>query len=750
MNRIQSMVWVISFACLLNNGALAKEPTDSSGYVMVRMPKLQITVTWLKEYPHTGIPENLYGQTVSIIHLSADKTFLLTDEGDIVQLNGTIEGNYCEYEWEYDQQGNAYLKNEFQAKTTTIIPFDSLGLPPFRSFKGTYSDIQERAQGFPFMGIGSAIEIAVRSNWTKELHPLSSYGIELAYYTIPFSFHSHTQKSIINFKPFIYLEDRNGLKYYPLSNKQEQYVDIPEFGSWPPIQMQIRFEATADDFFLRPAVETDEGKILFSSPFGDYDWESKAFEKNVFYTTAEEVLAKLTNLLRYASTQSGYDRLLSKISFLWLKAGRYEDVLSVANKVLSRDTSNTSKSNTEEKVFLKRQQIVALMRTHKFARALFELSTIEKIIPKNYSDFLIRNCLRQIEIEHDIECAERKATEMGIATDRAQSYSRTQFDALVITTPLVDEVNVNEKLVAMKSIQGQYEEAVYQYHERWDADAKTILIKLIEAPSDQTVSYLDHTYKVVPAALDLLGRTCWHNGDISGAMMYFKKMEELPNDIFYGPVYGEGAYGGPAGAEGMGQQIELLDDPNSWSSTKNFKPDYEAAIQLAHSLINKYRGIESICWEGCSTYDVIGAYYITECLKKMKAPLARQEEEIRWIVKVSKNNYLSAEKLLDLAKKKMKSGDDAGADKIYSEIIEKYSSLMPLDDPYEEDCRVYALDAYLGLLENAKVQKNDERYNSLRHEAIKTYDQIRKKYVTEKDEDHRRGLEKRYGRIGKN
>jgi tetratricopeptide (TPR) repeat protein len=296
----------------------------------------------------------------------------------------------------------------------------------------------------------------------------------------------------------------------------------------------------------------------------------------------------------------------------------------------------------------------------------------------------------------------------------------------------------------MKTIQGQYEEAVSRYHAGQDAEAKALLMKLAEVSPEQTVSLHFNTYKVVPAALDLLGRICWKEGDISQAMAYFKQLESLPNDTLIGPEYGEGFYGGPAGAEGMCQQIELLMHPNKWFHSENSQPDYKSAIELAHSLISKYDGVLSLCWEGCSTYDEISAYYIIECLKIMKAPLSRWETEIRGVIKVTKNKSLSSEKLLELAKMNMNSGNILDANKLYREVIEKYSNLMPGDSPYE-DFRIYSLDAFSGLMDIAMKQKDLKKYKAIKNEAAKIYDDIGKKLIMEKREFQVEDLEKCYG-----
>jgi tetratricopeptide (TPR) repeat protein len=725
----------------------ATEQISAANYIMVQMPKLKITETWLKENPHAKIPKNLYRQTVSVINLSTDTTLLQTAAGDIISVNCMIEGNYSELESEYNLQGKTYLKNKFRANTATTIFFDSLRLPAFNSFQGTFPDKGRSGQGFPFMGTINAIEIFTGTNWTKKIKQLGFDGKGTAYFTIPFGLSNHTQKSIVDFKPHIYLEDRNGNRYYPVPNRPEQYFDAPELQSWVEVQFNIQIEAPADDFFLRPVVETDEGRILLSNPFGNYDWESKALEKEYSYVTVDEIISKLINCLQYASTKNGYNRLLSRISLIWLKTGRYADALSVIDRLLSSKILDIAEYSAEEIASIKRQHIVALFKTYKFRSALFELSTIEEnIIPKDYNDYLIRSCLRQIEIEADIKRAKQKGVEFIVAMGRARDYSRTQFDAVVIATPFVEDAKLLERLASMESIQGQYEEAVLRYFEKQYADAKALLMKLAEASNEQTVSLRDNTFKVVPAALDLIGRIYLNEGDISKAMEYFKRMEAFPNDIFIGPPYGEGSYGGPAGAEGMCQQIKLLMYPNEWSHSEDFKPDYEAAIELAHSLISKYDGVSSLCWEGCSSYNEIGAYYIIECLKIMKAPLSRWETEIRRVIKFTKSDYLSAEILLKLAKKNMESNNMAGANKLYKEVIEKYSYLSPVDGVYD-DFRVYSLDAYLGSMDIAMKQKDLKKYEAIKKKAVKIYDETSKKYIMKKDEYLVKELEKQYGRI---
>lgn len=753
MKRIQSVVRMAFLIYLLNGGAYAKESTDRSGYIMAQMPKLKITQGWLVEKCSVVIPKDLYGQTVSIIRPSADKTFLLTAAGDIVQVDGKIEGNYCEYESHYDRQGRDSLKNTFLFKPSNIRPFQSLNLPPPYPFQGPIPLNANMGRTSYIIQRGNACVYVDYNNvqWSKKIKHLDLEGNGTAIFTIQITMSNRSKAAFGNLKARIYLQDRYGNKYYPISDKPEQFFDITEFNRGQDFQTVIRVEAPADEFSLCPVIEYDTVRVVHHAyVFGYRDWEQDALNRFEYLDpTVETIVPNLINCLKYTSTSNGYDRVLSKISFVWLRLGRYADALSILNTLLNEKMPSVTGQNVPLKSFLLHQQLYCLIRMHEYESAAHALlSANENEIPKEYCDYLTRNCLRQIEIEADLERAKAKLAELGIAIDEARNFSRERFDALVFVSPYSEDTRSMEKLANMKTIQGRYDEAVSRYHSGQFDGAIPLLKNLAgESPREQ-VTYESSSFKVVPAALDLLGRSYWKKGDVPHALACFKQMEQFPNDTIIGPVYGEGAYGGPAGAEGMHMQIQVLTSSHSSSTQEDLNSNREAAIAVAHSLINKYRGITFLCWEGCSTYDEIGAYYITECLTEMKAPLARQEEEIRWIAKVSKNDRLSAKELLHLAKRIMVAGDAAGADRIYSEVIEKYSSLMPSDDPYE-DFQVYSLDAYLGLLDIAKKQKDVERYDTLKLQAIEIYNRMEKKCLMEKDVDHIRELEKRYGQIGK-
>ncbi|MBI1928336.1 HEAT repeat domain-containing protein [Candidatus Poribacteria bacterium] len=258
--------------------------------------------------------------------------------------------------------------------------------------------------------------------------------------------------------------------------------------------------------------------------------------------------------------------------------------------------------------------------------------------------------------------------------------------------------------------QSQYEEVVRLYMYKQYGRAKPLLMQLLESSPEER---LYDRFKVGPAVLELLGRIYLAEQNIPAAMDCFQKMVERyfydeydlgPEDLIGGPSN----LGGPAGAEGMVYQLEVLTDSDELrylAEDDEFatNPDYDAAIQLAHQLIQKFDGVPKPLWEGGINYEEVGAYTIMTCLEEKKAPLKTWEEEIRKVIGMTKNKYLSADLLLTLGGKHAQLGQIPHAVKIYEEVISQYAELYFVEGSEGGTLRVYSLEAFeklLGIYEN--------------------------------------------------
>jgi tetratricopeptide (TPR) repeat protein len=218
---------------------------------------------------------------------------------------------------------------------------------------------------------------------------------------------------------------------------------------------------------------------------------------------------------------------------------------------------------------------------------------------------------------------------------------------------------------------------------------------------------------VAPAALDMLGKIYLRESNVPAAMDCFREMVEYGDDSFLGPLEDERIYGGPAAAQGIVEQIKVLTD---------ITPDYDAAIQLSYTLIERYDGVWKPCYENCWNYEEAAAYYITGCLRRKNAPLEDWETELRQIINRTKNEYLQASTLLTLGIKSQEFGDTGHAVQIYEEVVRRYPELYRVD---EREIRGYSLEAFEKLEEIYKNQKDDEeRLQEVRRKMRSHYERI--------------------------
>lgn len=273
---------------------------------------------------------------------------------------------------------------------------------------------------------------------------------------------------------------------------------------------------------------------------------------------------------------------------------------------------------------------------------------------------------------------------------------------------------IHETVRHFTPAQGQYDRAREAYlNEEYD-EAKRLLMGLLESGQDEKV--LRWSYRLInvgAAALDMLGKIYLKESNVPAAMGCFREMVEYGDDFFLGPLEDERIYGGPAAAQGIAEQIEIL---------KNITPDYDAAIQLSYTLIERYDGVGKPCYENCWNYEEAAAYYITDCLRKKNAPLKDWEAELRKIISRTKNEYLQASTLLILGTKSQEFGDTGHAIQIYGEVVHRYPELYRVD---EREIRGYSLEAFEKLEEIYKNQKDDEeRLREVRRRMRSHYERI--------------------------
>ena len=609
--------------------AFASDFVPTGNRIRVPMPRVKITDEYVAEHAGIKIPSYLKGQTLGIVAVSSSSTLAITDNGELIQIAGIITGNESQYESEYEIKKETW--ELLKTNPVKVPPFESLNIPAFRPFFGTYKSSGGSGGGFPYPKGSSGIDITGQTAWIKRGIRPGANGVLVSIYTIPIEFFNRTPKDIADFAPYIYLEDRQGHKYYPDPQNPKAVFPVPKLPARKQTTINVLIEAPADDFYLRPKVETKDHSLYLGIPVGPYDWESKALDKSYGYPTAQEIEQKLFECLSYASTKKGYARILANLSFLWLRTGRYDDSLAVIEKLLN--TFYVNQPNiSEEGLFIKRQRLVALIKSRQYKAAIAELREVDdKIVPADYREYLMRNCLRQAETEDIIEQAAQNPGKYASDLTDAKKRSQTLFDAEVIVTPYVADAQLLDRLERLDTLQGQYDEARARYADGQYADAKALLSKLADSPHGSTVTLGGNVFQVAPAVLDMLGRIYIRENNIPQAMESFKRMEAFPNDVFYGPVDGEGSYGGPAGAQALAYQMQIYGADQYFYANRAYR-DCRKVLDLAKRMAQNYGSMMKPCWEGCESYGDFAAIVVDHCLKGDAYSAQLQDEAMEYFV----------------------------------------------------------------------------------------------------------------------
>lgn len=293
MGVFKALVFAGLFLLFPSINALCARAAQEGKPIMVPMPRLKISGDWLRAHPSIKIPQNLISQTVSLVATSSGTTLVQTINGKYVRIDGILEGNDSRYESDYDANKESYLSNEFQQEAIESSSFETLNLPPFRPFFGAFKGGAAYGGGFPYSGANGGIDIMAQSNWTKSGIRPGPNGALLTVFTVPIQLFNKTPADITDFSPRIYLEDRDGNKYFPDPKNTKQGFYIAKLPSRKQIQINVQIEAPADDFYLRPKIETNEHSLYLGVPIGPYDWAAKATEKKYSYPTPEEIETEL-------------------------------------------------------------------------------------------------------------------------------------------------------------------------------------------------------------------------------------------------------------------------------------------------------------------------------------------------------------------------------------------------------------------------------------------------------------------------
>lgn len=724
--------------------------TELAKYVSVPFPKLKVSDDWLKGN-EIEIPSELHRKTISILGTIDGKTLIATDEDIIYEIPTALKGSCSDYEKRYKPSNKRSLKDFIKPKPINIPSFESLKLPPFHPFiGGGIGDLVwgSRTCSFPYNGIEWGILILQGFDWTKDKLEVGSDGRTMAIFTIPIKrIKNNTSSTIEKLSLDFYLEGIDGKRYYA---KEKPKIDklLPS----EEIEIKMEVKAPADDFSLHPFIDDGKNKLRLGKPL---NWEEDAMKKECMGQEAEYIEENLIKSLKYASTREGYHRILSRVSFLWIRTGRYKEALSLIEESLKYDIDENIKS------FLKFQKIIALIKMHRLSLAVIELSEADDdVIPPYYQDYLIRSCLRQIEKERAMASA-KKDPRYGRIINSFQKESQEEFYLNCLVTLFIDDIE--DEIKNFPPPQNRYDEARELYLQGRCSEAKLLLIDLLRFHSEEKIRLRDwsESFKIGPAALDMLGRIYLKERNVPLAMDCFKKMVELYHDDYFGgPVEGEGRYGGPAGAEGLCCQIWVLtnkfadwwgDSPNYddfwFGGTKKVDPDYDTAIQLAHTLIKKFDGVVAPCWEFCSNYEEVAADAIKTSLENKNASIEVWSKEIREIIANTKNRALSADLLLTLGEKNIELDNIENAVKIYKEVIDQYSEVYSHGP--DEDLRAYSLEAFEELLGIYEKQGKSKELQAVRDRMKDTYKRI-SQLLSEEDEEYRvKELEDRFGKYVK-
>jgi tetratricopeptide (TPR) repeat protein len=278
-----------------------------------------------------------------------------------------------------------------------------------------------------------------------------------------------------------------------------------------------------------------------------------------------------------------------------------------------------------------------------------------------------------------------------------------------------------------------YANARYYYLKNEFEKATPLLMKILRNNPDRLITIkvyaLEYRYKAAPGALDMLGRIYLKNGSIKYALACFDEMfTRYKNDRFLGAFTSLSSqnYGGPAGAEALCYEM--------WIFSNNFSgygdcmidntPDYEKSISISKLLIKNFDGVTRRCYGDCVNYEEPAADNIVYCLISEKASIGRMENEIRWIIKNTKNRVLCASLLLELGELYHSQNNDERALRIFGEVTREY------DDAYyfyaaDNVARFYPLEAFGGMLAILTEKNKTNEIERLKGDIAVTYYEFR-------------------------
>lgn len=256
-----------------------------------------------------------------------------------------------------------------------------------------------------------------------------------------------------------------------------------------------------------------------------------------------------------------------------------------------------------------------------------------------------------------------------------------------------------------------------------------LLLQILNKYPDKIITIriyaLEYKYKAGPGALDMLGRIYLKTGRINEAMSCFDLMyKKYKNDKFIGAFTSLASlnYGGIAGAEALCCEMWIL--ANNFqgyeSSLSGNKPDYEKSIIVARELIENFNGFTRRCYGDCENYEETAADNIVFCLISEKAQTGKIENEIRWIIKNTRNRPLQASLLLELGGICHGKGNDDKALKIFAEVAREYSDTYYFY-PADNMARFYPLEAFGRMLAILAEKKHMNEIEKLKGDIALVY-----------------------------
>jgi hypothetical protein len=437
---------------------------------------------------------------------------------------------------------------------------------------------------------------------------------------------------------------------------------------------------------------------------------------------------------------NGYNKTLSYLSFSCLKHEEYGRALTIIDHIISGNP------DIETLDFIRFQRIIALLNLGQLKAALKEIANYDnnKFLSAEYKDYLIRSCLRQVEREDALQEAVNNPANKSYS-DRFVELKTIIQDDFKAKTIISLFASKNDAMNKLSAAQAMYEEAKQHYLNEDYFDAKPLLLELLKTCHDQYVSSQETTFKAGPAVLDMLGNIHLKEKDAASAMECFKTMVTVyQNDVYVGPEEGAFVYGGPAGAEGLLFQIEILSNNRYFTEIDNLHTDYEQAIKLSHELISKYDGQSPIYYEGGPKYEELGAGSIAECLKQLNASSEKWKKEIFQILKETKNDKVCVNLLLTLGNICKQQKDNSTAIDVYSKIINKYGHSYYTNLEALPGFAVPSFEAFKQLSELLKQEGRIGETKKIQINIDNIYQELKKGFMEENDDNAIENLEQKY------